>query len=78
MIEMGKYVSANVRDCGNIESPRHKTDCYFYFEHYDMGAHIPCCSFAEYGLGVCPCDDCTNYVPQSKVSQIVREYIAKR
>ena len=51
------------------------TDCYFYFEHYDMGSHISCCTFKEYPLGKCPCDDCTNYVPQSKVSQIVREYL---
>ena len=51
------------------------TDCYFYFEHYDMGAHISCCTFKEYPLGKCPCDDCTNYVPQSKVSQIVMEYL---
>lgn len=78
MIEMGKYVSADVKGCGNIESSIHKTDCYFYFEQADMGSHIPCCSFAEYGLGECPCADCTNYMPQSKVSEIVRAFIKSK
>ena len=55
-----------------------KTDCYFYFEHIDMGAYIPCCSFGDYGLGICPCDDCTNYLPKSEVSKIVREYLKNK
>lgn len=54
------------------------TDCYFYFEQADMGAHIPCCFYKEYGLGECPCDDCTNYMPQSKVSEIVRAFIKSK
>lgn len=55
-----------------------KTDCYFYFEHYDMGAHIPCCAFKEYPLGKCPCDECTNYLPEKEVSKIVREYLKNK
>ena len=77
MIEMGKFISANPNGCVNVENYK-KTDCYFFFEHYDMGAHIPCCTYADNGLGVCPCDNCNNYVPQSKVSEIVREYLKQK
>ena len=55
-----------------------KTDCYFYFEHYDMGARIPCCTFKEYPLGKCPCDECINYLPEKEVSKIVREYLKNK
>lgn len=55
-----------------------KTNCYFYFEFHDMGAHIPCCTFEEYPLGKCPCDECTNYLPKKEASKIVREYLKNK
>lgn len=47
-------------------------DCYFYHEEHMMEGRIPCCSFEKYALGVCPCNKCTNYIPQSEVYKLVK------
>lgn len=50
-----------------------RTDCFYYFEYQDMGAHIPCCN-NHYGIGKCPCENCNDYISKTDAIKIVREH----
>lgn len=49
-----------------------KTDCYFYFEHCDMGANISCCSNHFFNLGYCPCEECNNYLSKANADKAIK------
>lgn len=55
-----------------------KEDCYFYYEEHMMEGRVPCCSFDKYALGICPCNKCTNYIPQSEVYKMVKSKVSNR
>ena len=60
--------------CFNQAKPKEKTDCYFYTEVKDMGAHISTCNYHQ-KLGYCPCTDCKKYIKSSSVFEIVKKYV---
>lgn len=63
--------------CFNQTKTKEKTDCYFYTEVQDMGAHITTCGY-HHKLGYCPCEDCKKYIHSGDVLEGVREYVDKR
>lgn len=50
-----------------------KRECYYYTEIQDMGAHIPTCTRQD-NLGVCPCNNCKNYILTAEVNKIINAY----
>lgn len=62
--------------CFNQTKPKEKTDCYFYTEVQDMGAHIPTCNY-HHKLGHCPCTDCKKYIKSSDVFDIIKNHVDK-
>lgn len=61
----------NIYGC-NRNEVIHKTECYYYYEEQDMGAHIPCCRYHK-KYGYCPCDNCEHYISKQSVDRVVRE-----
>lgn len=49
-----------------------KKDCFYYFEHQEMGSSTPCCT-NNYGLGNCPCEKCNDYISKSDSHKIIRK-----
>lgn len=62
--------------CFNQTKPKEKTDCYFYTEVQDMGAHIPTCNY-HHKLGHCPCDNCEKYIKKSDADEIIKRHVNK-
>lgn len=61
--------------CGcSIPKPKEKQDCYFYHEEYDMGAHIPTCSYHA-KLGHCPCGDCNKHIKKAEVFGMIKNHV---
>lgn len=50
-----------------------KRDCYYYTEVQDMSAHIPTCCRQD-NLGVCPCENCDEYLTNKEASVRVNKY----
>ncbi len=64
--------------CSCFNQPKERnTDCYFYEDVQDMGAHIPTCNYHKQ-LGYCPCENCKKYIKYSDVSKVVRKYVDKK
>ena len=53
-----------------------KTDCYYYHEEQDMGAHIPTCN-RYCRLGYCPCEACDKYLSKGKADDILKMFADK-
>lgn len=76
-IDIGKYpmyFDGYMCGCDCSNQPKEKTDCFFYEEVKDMGAHIPTCNY-HHKLGYCPCDGCMKYIKHIDVSNGVRKYV---
>lgn len=74
------YVNYNFFNnyCGCFkQEPEYKTDCYFFADVQDMGAHIPTCNYNNQ-LGYCPCENCKKYIKQSEVFQEVKQKVDSR
>ena len=56
----------------------HKTDCYFYHEEPDMGAHIPCCNYKNFGYGICPCKECEHYLSKTDAYRLIKMFVDKK
>lgn len=73
-----QYVACSITPffgtCGCFNQPKEKTDCYFYHEEQDMGAHIPTCNY-HHKLGYCPCENCEKYIKRSDVFKIIKERV---
>lgn len=80
-IEATQYAPCSITPffgtCGCFNQPKEKTDCYFYEEVQDMGAHIPTCGY-HHKLGYCPCEECKKYIHSGDVLKGVRDYVDKR
>lgn len=50
-----------------------KTDCYYYHEEQDMGAHIPTCN-RYCRLGYCPCESCDKYLSKKVLDKVVDKW----
>lgn len=55
------------------------TDCFYYNEFQDMGAHIPACTYGhECRLDNFSCSGCSHYITKTQARELVDKAVRER